>query len=114
MGDGGDAGQRFTSKPHGRHVVKLIGRVELACGVTLEGQRHFFRRDADAIINDPNVLDATDTDLDCNLGGASIYRVLDQFLYHRDRAFDHFPGGYLSSQGRRENPDRHGPPPLLG
>ena len=73
MGDGSNAGQRFASKAHGRHMVKLLGRVELACGVALEGQRHFFRRDAGAIINDPNELDATGTDLDGNLGGSSVY-----------------------------------------
>jgi hypothetical protein len=76
--------------------------------VALKSQLDLVGGDAVAVIRDQDAVGAAALDLDLDVAGAGVQRVLDQLLHHRRGALDDLPGGDLRRQVRVHDPDtRH-------
>ena len=95
-GDRADARQRFAAKPERGQAVEILERGELRRRVPADRQRQIGRRDAAAVVDDLDQLDAATTDRDPDPGGAGIDGVFDQLLDDRNRALDDLSGGDLA------------------
>ncbi len=60
-----------------------------------------------AVVDDGDQSDASVFQLDADVGGPGVERVLDQFLHDGGRTLDHFAGGDLVGDLRRQ--DAHAP-----
>ncbi len=70
-------------------------------------QIDLLRRHAAAIIPDADQSDAAALDFDLDASGTRIEAVLDQFLDHGSRAFNHLASSDLVDELVREDPNRH-------
>ena len=85
-----------------------MGVGHLAGGESLECQLHLVGGDAAAVVSHADVIDAAGGDLDRDLSGAGIQRVLDQLLDHRDGALDDLACGDLGGDIGAQQTYRHG------
>ena len=89
-----DGSQSFTTETHGSDGSQVFRGAELGCGMPQESSPGIFRAHAAAVIGDADKGHAAVTDFHRNLGGACIYRIFQQFLYHGGRPFHYLTGGY--------------------
>ncbi len=73
--------------------------------MTRQRQRQLFGCNAAAVVGNGNAFDAALFEPHRYLAGARVQRVLQQFLDHGGRAFDHFAGGNLRNQLIRQLQD---------
>ena len=66
--------------------------------MAFERQRQLFERDADAVVFDRDAAHAAGHQLQLDLAGAGVDRVVNQLAHHRSRAFNHLTGGDLADQ----------------
>jgi hypothetical protein len=93
-----DAGQRLAAKTQAGDAFEFVQAENLAGGMPGQRQRQFFRRDAAAVVGDPDQLDAAFLQIDANLGRTRIQTVFQQLLQRRRRPLDHLAGGDLRDQ----------------
>src|ERR1700733_2424487 len=98
-GHRGDAGQGFTAKSQGRHMLQVVERSNLAGRMPGQRQGDFGRIDAAAIVSDANRSAAAAFQLDLNSLGARVERILHQFFDHGSRALDDLAGSDLTDEG---------------
>ena len=79
-------------------MLQVVQRADLARGVSLQGQGQLGHGDAAAIVFDQDLAHAAAHQLDGDLGGARVQRVVDQLAHHGGRALDHLAGRDLADQ----------------
>ncbi|MNV51748.1 hypothetical protein D3C71_1438060 [compost metagenome] len=109
--DRGDRRQRLAAETERGHRLEVVQAGDLAGGMARDRQRQFFRGNAAAVVTDPDQAHPALFQVDVHAGGTGVQRVLDQFLDHRGRAFDHFAGGDLVDQDLGQLADAHAPLP---
>ena len=92
FGDGADRGQRLAAEPE-RADPQQILVVELGGGVAVDRQRQIGMGHAAAIVGDADPPPAAAIGENVDPAGAGVDGVLDQFLDHARRTFDHLAGG---------------------
>ena len=98
-------GSASPRKPKERMRVRSRA-VDLRGRVPLERQRQLVRRDAVAVVLDPDQPLAAVGEGDLDAPGAGVERVLDQLLDRRGRPLDHLARGDPVRRRRVELPDR--------
>jgi hypothetical protein len=93
-----DGGQRLAAKAHRGDTLQVGQRGDLARGMPAQRQRELAGRDPMAVVLDDDRTDAAGHELDGDLGGAGVERVVDQLAHHRRRALHHLAGGDLAHQ----------------
>jgi hypothetical protein len=106
LGDRGDGGQRLAAKTHRRDALELVERRDLARRVAAQRERELVAFDALAIVLDDDLPHAATGELDRDLRGAGVERVVDQLAHHRGRPLDHLAGGDLADQRVGQLADR--------
>src|SRR5690606_27055037 len=91
--------QRLAAESQGGDGFEIIERGDLAGRVPRNRQRQFGRRDAAAVVADPDQAYATFFQVDVDPARAGVERVLDQFLDHGRGPLDDFAGGDLVHEG---------------
>ena len=71
-GDGGDAGKGLAPETQGADVVQVLLGNQLAGGVPLEGQGHLGGRNASAVVNYQDLVDAAGLDLHSDVAGGGV------------------------------------------
>jgi len=110
----GDAMQRLTPEPQRGAGVQISQALDFAGGMVPERQLHLILGNTRAVVGYPDEVDAAAADLDLNLRGAGVQRVLDQFLHHGGWPLHHLSGGDLGDNIRRKKAYRHSPPAYCG
>jgi hypothetical protein len=87
-----------TAETNGRDRLQLVQRRDLAGGMALERQRQLGGRDAAAVVLDDDAAHAAGHQLDEDIPGAGIQRVVHQLAHDRGRALDDLAGGDLADQ----------------
>ncbi len=91
-----------------------VGRhADLRRRVPRNGERQLLARDAGAVVDDANALDATGGEVDVDLRRAGVDCVLEKLLQCRSGTLDHLAGGDLADQEIRKRADHaiaHGRP----
>jgi len=98
--DFGDRGQCFAAEAERADAEQVVGVEQFAGGVAGDGQRQLFRRNAAAVVDDPNQFQAPLLYRDVDPRGAGVERVFQQFLDHAGRPLDDFAGGDLVDDQR--------------
>ena len=98
IGHRGDGGQRLPAKAHGADRFQVVQRADLAGGMAAQCQRQLGRLDADAVVFHHDAAHAAGHQLDVDLRGAGIQRVVHQLAHHGSRALHHLAGGDLAHQ----------------
>ncbi len=88
LGDTANRGQRLATEAERTDGEQIVGTGELAGGVTGEGKRQVVGRDAAAIIDDANRLDAALLDFHVDPRSAGIDGIFEQLLDDAGGAFD--------------------------
>ena len=104
---GGDTRQGLAAEAQRHDRLEVFEARYLAGGVPRQSQLEFMLRDAAAIVADADKLRAARFDFDTYLTRTGIEAVLDEFLHHRGRAFDHLACGDLVDKVAWELLDRH-------
>ena len=119
LADLGDRGQRLAAKAERADAEQIVGVGDLAGGVAGDGQRQLVGRDAAAVIDDADQLDAPLLDSHVDPRRAGVDGVLQQLLDDAGRPLDHLAGGDLVDDARAEagewrrrfSDERHGSVP---
>ena len=90
-----DRRQRLAAEAEGGDALEVLERRDLAGGVARERERQLRGRDAAAVVAHADQADAAVLDVDRDLPGAGVERVLDQLLDDGRRALDHLARGDL-------------------
>ncbi|KAG1249243.1 hypothetical protein G6F65_019202 [Rhizopus arrhizus] len=98
--DRGDRWQRLPPETERGHRFKIIQVGDLAGGMARDRQWQLLRRDAAAVVADADQAHTAFFKIDVDAAGTGIDRILDQFLDHGRRTFDHFASGDLVDQDR--------------
>ena len=91
--DSGDGGQGLTPEAQGADGREVLGGAQLAGGVAEKGGGQLLRRDAAAVVGDPDGGHAAVLDLHRYGGGTGVYGVFQKLLHHAGGTLDHFTGG---------------------
>ena len=102
-----DAGQRLAAEAERRHAPEVVLAGHLARGVALEGEAQLGGVDAAAVVGDADEGEAALADLDGDVRGAGVERVLDQLFDDGGGTLDDLAGGDLRRFVRRQHADRH-------
>ncbi len=104
----GDACEGLPAEPKGGQVPQILRGAELGGRVAQESHAHLVRRDAAAVILDPDQAPPSLPHLHPDIGRAGIQAVLDQFLDSGRGPLDHLAGGDLIGDFGCQDTDRHG------
>jgi hypothetical protein len=74
---------------------RVLDVAQLAGGVALEGQQSIVAEHAATVVGDADQAAAAGFDLDAQLGGPGVERILEQLFDDRSGALDDFTGGDL-------------------
>lgn len=102
-GDRRDARQRLAPEPEGPNAVEIGNGEDLARGVPFEGDGNLLRRDAGAVVGDPDRLLAAAPQIDGDVRGARVDGVLQQLLHDGRGPLDDLAGGDLRGNLMGEN-----------
>ena len=94
-------GQRLAAEAQRVDAVQLRFRLQLAGGVTFEGQPNLPGGNALAVVRNAQVLDTASPQLHRDVGRPRVDGVFHQFLHHGSGAFHHLACGDFSDQFRR-------------
>ena len=97
IGNGGNAGQGLSPKPHRLHLEEVFAASNLAGGVPLKGQLNVVAGDPVAVINHPDAIEAGVLHNNVDPLTVGVQSVLNQFLNDRGRTLNHLPGRNLVS-----------------
>ena len=100
----GDAGQGLATKPESGDVKEIVHARDFTGGVAREGAHGIVGVRALAVVGDGDEPDAGIFQLDANVAGAGVERVLDQLLDHRGRPLHDFARRDLVGDLRRQHP----------
>ena len=92
-GDGGDRRQRLPPEAQGADGLQIPLAGDLGRGVAQEGGGGLVRRDAAAVVGDPDQRHAAVGDLHRHRPGPGVDGVFHQLLHHAGGALHHLPGG---------------------
>ena len=92
-GHRGDGGQSLSPEAQGADGFQIVLAADLGRGVAEKGGLHLPRRDAAAVVGDPDEGHATALDLHGDGMGTGIHCVFHQLLHHGCRAFHPLAGG---------------------
>ena len=73
--------------------------------MALEGEERIVPRHARPVVRDPDESQAAILEVDLDVPGARVERVLEQFLHDGRGAFDHLAGGDLVDEPRGKDLD---------
>ncbi len=102
----GDRRQRLAAKAERRDRLEVVSGRDLRRRVARHRERQVLARDAAAVVGDADALDAAVLEVDVDLRGAGVERVLEQLLQRRRRPLDDFAGGDLVDEQVGQRPDR--------
>ena len=100
-----DAGQRLAAETQADHLLEILEAGDLAGGVAGQRQRQLRGSNAAAVVAHPDQPHPTLLHFDGDASRSGIQAVFQQFLDDRRRALDHFAGGDLADQLRRQSPN---------
>jgi hypothetical protein len=103
--DGGDGGKRFAAEAEGSDSEEVVGGMNFGGGVTFEGEEGVVAGHAAAVVGNTDEAAAAGFDFDADAGGASVERILQQFLDDGGGAVDDLAGGDLVGDLVGENMD---------
>ncbi len=105
----GDRRQRLAAKAQRGDRLEVVRGRELRGRVPLDREQQVLADDALAVVGDADAADAAALEVDVDLCGTRVERVLQQFLQRRRRAFDDLARGDLVDQVVGQRSDvRHG------
>ena len=90
-----DRRQRLAAKAERGDRIEIVDRRELRRRMPLYREQQVLALDARAVVRDAQAPDAAAFDIDVDLGGARVERVLEQLLQRRRGALDDLAGGDL-------------------
>ena len=85
----------FGGLGEGSNAEQVLAGGDLGGGVTLEGSEGVGVRHSDSVVRDADEGAPGVDQLNLDAGGPGVEGVLDEFLDHGTRAFDHFAGRNL-------------------
>ena len=93
-----DRGQRLATKAHGGDRLQVMQAADLAGGVALERHGQLLHRNAAAVVFHHDGAHAASHQLDLDVAGAGVQRVVHQLAHDRGRPLDDLARGDLADQ----------------